>query len=263
VGRGVHLTWCLVVLLLAGCVQPKPRGIELVHTYAPDELLRVLRRRSDTITTVKAKTDIHIDSPELRGPRSADGLLRYQAPDKVRLMAERDFVGTVFDLASDGVYYELRVLDPETKKLGAAGSGTVAELRRRSETGLAALSLNLGEALGLVRPPGLSVGGRVLVLTYPDRYVIQLLQLRGSELRLLRLWVIDRVTLTCRLIEVFGPAGELVMRVKLGGHQSPAPGLAPIAREVVLAWPEAGITLTLELHRVSANQPLKASLFRL
>jgi len=249
--------------MLAGCVQPESRPVELVYTYEPGQLLQVLRRRADTVATLKARLDIHFQGPEMEGPQSCDGLLRYQALDKVRLRGERDFVGEVFDLASDGERYQYRLLDSETKALGPEQSGSVTELRQSPERGLATLTLNLGELLGLVRPPERTATINVLVKIYPDHYVVDLVDVAGDTVYPLRQWWVDRVDLTCSRIEAFGASGELVMEATLSDYQRPGPGVTPLATTLCLHWPGSGETLTLELRDLKANDPLKPSLFRL
>jgi len=271
VGRRWWLVGALGFLILAGCVAPARRTVELVRTYNRAGLFRELGRRADSITTLKARLDIHYQGPQLEGPQSCDGLLRYQAPDRVRLRADRDFVGQIFDLASDGQRFWCWFIDPEAKAPREVVTGTLATLGRCPEQGLATLSVNLGEVLGLLRPPEETATQKLVVTTYPDRYLIDLVTLvpskvqgpEGGEPKLLRRWWVDRVDLTCPHIEVFGETGELVLEVTLSRHRAPEVGLAPVAREVRLCWPEAGETLTFQLRDLQANQPLKPSLFRL
>lgn len=261
--RWCWLVWSLGLLVLAGCIEPERRRVELVYTYEPAQLLEALRRRADTVTTLKARLNIHFEGPEMEGPRSCDGLLRYQAPDRIRLRGERDFVGEVFDLASDGERYQYRLLDPETRALGPEQTGSVADLRQQPERGLATLSLNLGELLGLVRPPEQTATIKVLVKTYPYHYIIDLVDVAGDTVYPLRQWWLDRVDLTCLRIEAFGASGELVMEAALSDYDTLGPGLSRIATMLRLHWPGSGETLTFELRGLKANQPLKASLFRL
>jgi len=263
VRRWCWLIWGLVLVVLVGCVGPEERQVELVFTYSPDRLLQVLRQRADSVTTVKARLSIHFEGPEMDGPQSCDGLLRYQAPDKVRLRGERDFVGEVFDLASDGNRYQYRLLDPETKAPGPKRSGSVADLRERPDGGLATLSLNLGELLGLIRPPEGTSTTKTLVKTYPEYFCIDLVDVAGDTVKPLRQWWVERVDLTCSRIEAFGADGQLVMEAALSDYRTLAPGLAPLATTVRLHWPGSGETLTFELRDLKVNQPLKAGLFRL
>ncbi len=261
--RWCWLIWGLGLVVLAGCVEPEARQVELLHTCAPDELLQLLRQRTDSVTTLKARLNIHFEGPEMDGPQSCDGLLRYQAPDKVRLRGERDFVGEVFDLASDGEHYQYRLLDPETKALGPGRSGLVVDLRARPDRGLATLSLNLGELLGLIRPPEGTSTTKTLVKTYPEYFCIDLVDVAGEKIRPLRQWWVDRVDLTCSHIEVFTADGELAMEADLSRYERPGAGLAPVSRRVRLHWPGAGDTLTFELRDLEANQPLNPRVFRL
>jgi hypothetical protein len=75
--------------------------------------------------------------------------------------------------------------------------------------------------------------------------------------------VIDRVDLTCRHIEVYGEGGELLAVADLSGHTFPGVGLAPLPHEVQLRLVASGATLRFQFTEVQANEPLKASLFRL
>jgi len=263
VSRARLLAFGLLMLALGGCVEPPRRTVDLIYTYERDALLQTLRRRADTISTLGAKLNIHFEGPELKGPQSCDGVLRYQAPDQVRLRGDRDFVGQVFDLASDGERYSYWFIDPETKAPREMVTGTLAGLRRRRETGLATLSLNLGEVLGLVHPPEESATTRLLVKTYPDCYIIDLVEVDGEEILPRRQWWVDRVDLTCARMEMFGEAGELVMEAELSHYERPGVGLAAVARKVRLHWPRSGESLTFELRAVKVNRPLKPSLFRL
>ena len=260
--RGRWLPTCLVMLALVGCVRPERRTVELVYLCDRAGLLQELRRRADTVTTLKAKLNIHFESAESDGPQSCDGLLRYQAPDKVRLRGDRDFVGQVFDLVSDGERYSYWFMDPETRAPGTTYTGSLADLAGRSEGGLASLSQNFGELLGLLRLPEETEGTRLLIATYPDRWLIDLVSVEGGRLELLRRWWVDRVDLACRRIEAFGEDGELAMEVGLGEHKAIGPGLALIAREVRFHWPSSRDTLTFELSELKANEPVRPTLFQ-
>ena len=252
----------LILLALAGCVRPERRAIELPQTYDRPDLLGELRRRAETVVTLKAKLNIHFETPELDGPQSCDGLLRYQAPDQVRLRGDRDFVGQVFDLVSDGERYSYWFMDPETRAPGTTYTGSLADLARRSEGGLASLSLNFGELLGLLRLPEETADTKVLIATYPDHWLIDLVLVEEAGLRLLRRWWVDRVSLACRRIEIFGEGGELVMEVELDDHDIVGPGLVPLARHVRFDWPGSGEALTFELRDLQANVPIKPTLFQ-
>jgi hypothetical protein len=259
-----HFT-LLAALLLTGCVGPGRRGVELVYTYDRAALLAELQRRCDSITTVKAKLKMDYQIAG-EGAKGCDGVLRYQAPDKVRLRGDADFVGQILDLASDGerfsYWFDLKGRAPEE-----VTTGTVAGLSQRGGSDLdvllTTLSVNLGEVLGLVNPSAEKGRTLVAVKTYRDTYVIDLLAPEGDVLWPRRQWVIDRHDLTCRHIEAYGQAGEELVVVDLFGHASPGLGLAPLPREVRLRLVGSGATLRFQLHGVQVNEPLKETLFRL
>lgn len=263
-GKWLHFT-LLAVLLLAGCVGPGRRGVELVYTYDREALLRELQRRCDSITTIKAQLKMDYQAAG-EGAKGCDGILRYQEPDKVRLRGDADFVGQILDLACDGerfwYWFNLEGKAPEE-----VVTGTVAGLRQGEGSDLdvllTTLSLNLGEVLGLVNPSAEKGRTLLAVKTYPDTYVMDLSTVEGDVLRPGRQWVIDRRDLTCRHIEAYGGAGELLVVADLSGHTSPGVGLAPLPREVRLRLVSSGTTLRFQLREVKVNEPLKESLFRL
>ncbi len=260
--RGWQLATGLVVLAMMGCVAPGRPTVELVYSYDRADLVHQLNRRADTISTLKAKLNIHFEGAELDGAQSCDGLLRYQAPDRVRLRGDRDFVGQVFDLVSDGRSYGYWFMDPETRAPGTMYIGSLEDLTRRPESGLASVSLNFGELLGLVRPPEETEHVKMLLATYPDHWLVDLVSVEGGRLALLRRWWVDRVSLACRRIEAFGGEGELVMEVELADHRSVGLGLASVAGDVRLHWPDSGERLTFELRDLQANGPLNPALFQ-
>jgi outer membrane lipoprotein-sorting protein len=253
------------VLLLTGCVTSGRRGVELVYTYDREALLRELQRRCESITTVKAKLKMDYEAPG-EGAKGCDGILRYQAPDKVRLRGDADFVGQILDLASDGerfwYWFDLKGRAPRE-----VVRGTVAGLRQGEGSDLdvllTMLSLNLGEVLGLVNPSAETGRTLVAVKTYPDTYVIDLVAVEGDVPRPRRQWVVDRRDLTCRHIEAYGQDGHVLVVVDLSGHTVPGVGLAPLPREVRLRLVSSGTTLRFQLREVKVNEPLKESLFRL
>ena len=264
-----RLRWlCPAALLLAlvGCVQPGGRVVDLVRTYDREGLRRELRRQADTVTTLKARVRVDYQAPG-EGAKGADALLRYQAPDRVRLRGDADFVGQVFDLASDGERFWYW-FDPQGGPPPEVTTGSVEGLARAPEGDLGALlsvlAANPAEVLGLVRLPAETPGRTLLLKTYPDRYVVDLVALEeGRRLRPLRQWVLDRVDLTSRRIEAYGEGGRPLVVARLSGHRSPGPGIAPVAREVELRFVDSGTTLRFRLRRVEVNQPIRSSLFRL
>lgn len=256
----------MMFLVLAGCVGPARRTVDLVHTYDREGLLRELRRRADTVTTLKARVKVDYRAPG-EGTKGCDGLLRYQAPDRLRLRGDADFVGQVFDLASDGerfwYWFEPRGGPPQE-----VVTGSVEGLARRAEGDLegllSVLAANPAEVLGLVRPPAEGPRRTFLIKTYPDRYLIDLVALEeAGRPRPLRQWEVDRVDLTCRRIEAYGEGGRVLVTVQLTDYRRPGPGLAPVARDVELRFADSEATLRLRLREVRANRPVKERLFRL
>lgn len=267
--RSVTWKWTaltlLGVVLLAGCVTPGGGPIVLVYTYDREGLLAELQRRCDSITTVKAKLKMDYQA-EGEGAKGCDGLLRYQAPDKVRLRGDADFVGQILDLASDGERYWYWV-DLKGRVPEEVVTGSVADLRQGegSDLGvlLRTLSVNLGEVLGLVNPSAERGRTVLTVKTYPDTYVIDLATVDGDQVRPRRQWVISRVDLSCRHIEAYGEGGDVLAVADLSGHTSPGVGLAPLPHEVQLRLASSGATLKFQFTEVVVNEPLKPTLFRL
>ena len=263
-GKWLHFT-ILAALLLTGCVGPGRRGVELVYTYDRAELLAELQRRCDSISTIQAKLKMDYEAAG-EGAKGCDGILRYQAPDKVRLRGDADFVGQILDLACDGerfwYWFNLEGNAPEE-----VVTGTVAGLRQGGGSDLdvllTTLSLNLGEVLGLVNPSAEKGRTLLAVKTYPDTYVIDLVAVEGDQVRPRRQWAVDRADLACRHIEAYGQGGEVLVVMELSGHTSAGVGLAPLPREVRLRLVSSGATLRFQLREVKVNEPLKPTLFRL
>lgn len=107
----------IVLLVPIGCATQKARpyiddkllgkpGIDLskVQTLSLPQVEETVISESINLTSLKAKADITLTSPEINGEFKCKGVVRFQRPGKIRVIGSK-LARTVFDMLSDGENY--------------------------------------------------------------------------------------------------------------------------------------------------------------
>ena len=107
----------ILLILPIGCATQRVRpyiGDELldkpdidlskIQTLSFPQVKETIRTERLGFTTLKAKADIIITSPEINGEFRCTGIVRFQKSAKIRVLGSK-FARTVFDMLSDGEDY--------------------------------------------------------------------------------------------------------------------------------------------------------------
>jgi outer membrane lipoprotein-sorting protein len=239
------LTETLLVLLLTGCAVMEEMGPPTALTL--EEVRHHIGINSLKATTLKAKVEVTIDSPELQSPLSCQGYIRLQRPGKLRIVCSKLF-NTLFDVVSDGKEFRLYV--PGEKRLYTG----------RADQRLAYLGLNFSpdDVAGLLDLEAVLSSRRLLFEPTPEHWEVHVLDERGlSHTDLL----VDKKTLQVSYLESFNPDGSLKMQATLGEYRTIKGCRLPHSLEVY--WPAGDTHLVLNLDRVGINEALDPRAFQL
>lgn len=124
----------LLPLLLSGCSYfipmtrhlPVPKPPALVQNYTPEELVKLVNQRWDTVNTLTATVEIyateyHTAQGTEKDYPSSRGYILIRKPAMLRVVGTY-FGARIFDMASDGTHFTLLM---PTKDLAVEGSNTV------------------------------------------------------------------------------------------------------------------------------------------
>lgn len=197
------------------------------------------------VSTLKAKVEVTIESPELKSPLSCQGYIRLERPRKLRIVCSKLF-STIFDIVSDG--QEFRLYVPREKKVYMG----------RADRNLTYLGLNFSpnDVAGLLDFEETLSSRRILfepTLRYWKLHVFDGLGLSQSD------FFIDKRTLQVSHIESFNTDGSLRMRAILGDYDIIKGCSLP--RSLELYWLAGDTRLNLDLSTVAINEELDPKVF--
>jgi outer membrane lipoprotein-sorting protein len=232
----------------------RPRPVYLSAT--PEELLSALAARNRAITSITARGRIEYRfTYATRDYRGADIRMQFEKPGNVYIRGSARLAGTLFRLVSDGERFWAEAPHDEKVYTGPVRSAPKLEGKENIWEGLnpavLAESLLLDDIADY----------RVVCATFPNRYIIDLLE-ESSEggLSLRRRIEFEREGLSVTRHQVFGSAGEVVTDVYLHRYEDTAGVELPRLYSIRRYWEE--LSLRMELEEISINPELNRELFR-
>ncbi len=227
-------------------------GIDLskVQTLSFTEVKETIRTERLGFTTLKAKADIIITTPEINGEFRCKGVVRFQKPGKIRVIGSK-LARTVFDMLSDGENYWFYL--PKEKIVYTGKCDTV----KKRDTSAYIFPDDIAALLEYDR---LFEGRSAYMETWPTCWVVHILDRRGDAVVPYSRLRVDRIDNTVNELTMFKP--DSFIRAQASFHDYAEINGQSIPKAIQIHWPDTKTTLTLNLNNILINEPLKPEIFR-
>jgi len=255
----------LIIILLypVGCATQKARpyigdklldkpGIDLsrVQTLSFPQVKEIIVSESLSFTSLKAKADITITSPEINGVFRCKGVVRFQKPGKIRVIGSK-ITKTVFDMISDGENYWFYLLKEKVVYKGKCN------VMRKTNTNAYIFPDDIAALLEYDR---LFEARQSYMETWPAFWLVHILEQRNREFIPYGRLSVDRIGNTVTELTMFKP--DSFVRVQAAFNNYVERNGQSIPEEVQIHWPDTNTTLTLNLNNVIINDTLKPEIFQ-
>ncbi len=200
-------------------------------------------------TSLKAKADITIISPEINGTFRCKGVLRFQKPDKIRVIGSK-LARTVFDMLSDGENYWFYL--PNQKAVYTGKSNLI----RKADSGAYIFPDDIA---ALLNYDMLFEGRSAFMEIWPASWLIHIFDEKDEGFIPYSRLTVDRIDGNVTELALFN-AESFVKVNAVYGDYTEIDGRA-IPKAVQINWPETDTTLILILHNLSIDKPLKPEIF--
>jgi len=237
-------------------IPERERPLVAYLSAEPEELIRTLAERNRSIKGLRARGTLKYRfNYGKRDYRGTDINLLFEKPGNVYVRGRARLVGTLFVLKSDGERFWAEV--PRDKKVYTGTVRYAPRLEGKEQIWEGLNPVVLAESLLL---DDLS-DYKVVCATYPNRYIISLLQETSSgKLTLKREIEFERERLRVTRHVVFGEGGEVVTEAYLYRYEETAGVELPRLLVIRRHWEE--LNLRLEFEDVVLNPDANENLFR-
>ena len=252
----------ILLFLPIGCATQKARpyigdklldrpGIDLskVQTLSFTEVKETIRTERSRFNTLKAKADITITSPEIKGEFRCKGVVRFQKPGKLRVIGSK-LASTVFDMLSDGEDYWFHL--PKEKVVYTGKYDTV----RKTDTGA---YLFPDDIAALLEYDKLFEGRLAYMETWPTFWLVHVLDRRDDAVVPYSRLRVNRVDNTVTELTMFKP--DSFIKAQASFHDYAEVNGQSIPEAIQIHWPDTNTTLSLHLNNIFINEPLKPEMF--
>ncbi|KHE91385.1 MAG: hypothetical protein K8F52_01245 [Candidatus Scalindua rubra] len=227
-------------------------GVDLskVQTLSFSKVKETILTERLRFNTLKAKADIIITTPEIKGEFRCKGILRFQKSGKIRVIGSK-LATTVFDMLSDGDNFWFYL--PKERVVYTGKSDTV----KRPDT---SAYIFPDDIAALLEYDKLFEGRSAYMETWPAFWLVHVLDKRGEELVSYSRLRVDRIDSTVTELTMFKP--DSFIKALASFHDYADINGQSIPEAIQIHWPDTNTTLTLHLNNIIINEPLKPEIFQ-
>ncbi|OQY99366.1 MAG: hypothetical protein B6D35_09305 [Candidatus Brocadia sp. UTAMX2] len=258
----------LFLVLMSGCatyktaVSPKPVWDDASAILANiqgerknlslQEIRDTLISHSSRLTSLRAKTDLALTTPDVKGPVRCTGLILYQSPRNLRAMGAK-FATTLFDMSSDGNRFWLYI--PSENLAYTGESNTFHKIEALG------ISIFPGDMASLFNYREIVRGQRPTLETWPAYWLLHMLDVEKEEVNLKGNLLVDRVNAEVIRCELFNPDGSVRLQALFTDYTTQNDCRIP--RKIDVRWPAHNTTLSITFSDIVVNGALDPKLFTL
>jgi hypothetical protein len=227
-------------------------GVDLskVQTLSFPKVKETILTERLRFNTLKAKADIIITTPEIKGEFRCKGIVRFQKSGKIRVIGSK-LATTVFDMLSDGDNFWFYL--PKEKVVYTGKCDTV----KKPDTNAYIFPDDIA---ALLEYDKLFEGRSAYMETWPAFWLVHVLHKRGGDpVPYCRLRV-DRIDSTVTELTMFKP--DSFIKAQASFHDYAEINGQSIPEAIQIHWPDTNTTLTLHLNNIIINEPLKPEIFQ-
>ena len=227
-------------------------GIDLskVQTLSFAEVKETIRSERSGFNTLKAKADIIISSPEIKGEFRCKGVVRFQKPGKLRVIGSK-LARTVFNMLSDGENYWFYL---PNEKVVYTGKCDTAKKRDSS------VYISPDDIAALIEYDKLFEGRSAYMETLPAFWLVHVLDRKGDVVVPYSKLKVNRIDNTVTELTLFKPDSSIKAQASFHDYAE-INGLS-IPEAMQIHWPDTDTSLILDLNNIVINEPLKPEIFQ-
>ena len=227
-------------------------GIDLskVKTLSFAEVKETIRSERSGFNTLKAKADIIISSPEIKGEFRCKGVVRFQKPGKLRVIGSK-LARTVFNMLSDGENYWFYL---PNEKVVYTGKCDTAKKRDSS------VYISPDDIAALIEYDKLFEGRSAYMETLPAFWQVHVLDRKSDAVVPYSKLKVNRIDNTVTELTLFKPDSSIKAQASFHDYAE-INGLS-IPEAMQIHWPDTDTSLILDLNNIVINEPLKPEIFQ-
>ena len=227
-------------------------GIDLskVKTLSFAEVKETIRSERSGFNTLKAKADIIISSPEIKGEFRCKGVVRFQKPGKLRVIASK-LARTAFDMLSDGEDYWFYLPNEKVVYTGKCDSA-----KKRDSS----VYISPDDIAALIEYDKLFEGRSAYMETLPAFWLVHVLDRKGDAVVPYSKLKVNRIDNTITELTMFKPDSSIKAQASFHDYAE-INGLS-IPEAMQIHWPDTDTSLILDLNNIVINEPLKPEIFQ-
>jgi len=227
-------------------------GIDLskVQTLSFAEVKETIRSERSGFNTLKAKADIIISSPEIKGEFRCKGVVRFQKPGKLRVIGSK-LARTVFNMLSDGENYWFYL---PNEKVVYTGKCDTAKKRDSS------VYISPDDIAALIEYDKLFEGRSAYMETLPAFWQVHVLDRKSDAVVPYSKLKVNRIDNTVTELTLFKPDSSIKAQASFHDYAE-INGLS-IPEAMQIHWPDTDTSLILDLNNIVINEPLKPEIFQ-
>mgnify|MGYP000303643826 CR=1 FL=1 len=247
-----RITLFILLILPIGCATQRVKpdiDLSKIQTLSFQKVKETIRKESLRFTTLKAKANILITTPEINGEFRCKGVVRYQKSGKIRVIGSK-LARTAFDMLSDGENYWFYL--PNEKVVYTGKCDTV----KKRDTSAYIFPDDIASLLEYDR---LFEGRSAYMETLPSFWLVHVLDRRSGKTMPYSRLRVDRIDNSVTELTMFKPDGSIraqasfLTYAEINGQSIP--------ESIQIHWPDTDTTLTLNLNNILINEPLKPEIF--
>jgi len=256
----ITLTVLFVLLILPiGCATHSTRptiggkpGVDLskVQTLSFTEVKEIIRAERSGFNTLKAKADLIITSPEIKGEFRCKGVVRFQEPGMLRVIGSK-LARTVFNMLSDGENYWFYL---PNEKVVYTGKCDTAKKRDSS------VYISPDDIAALIEYDKLFEGRSAYMETLPAFWQVHVLDRKSDAVVPYSKLKVNRIDNTVTELTLFKPDSSIKAQASFHDYAE-INGLS-IPEAMQIHWPDTDTSLILDLNNIVINEPLKPEIFQ-
>lgn len=233
----------------------KPISIPVVNLKNPKDH-SFLQIKEDIVskgldfTSLKAKVDITIESPEMKGVFKCKGNLILQKPEKMRMLASK-LARTVFDMISDGENFWFHLPMERTVYTGKCNT------LRNPNNKVYILPDDIAELLNYDKH---FEERSAFMETWPDFWYVHVFDKKGDEFIPYSRLKIDRTESRVTELTLFKGERAIKANATFGDYSIVDNHIIP--KTIQINWPETDTTINMALKDITINETLKPEIFQ-
>ena len=227
-------------------------GIDLskVKTLSFAEVKETIRSERSGFNTLKAKADIIISSPEIKGEFRCKGVVRFQKPGKLRVIGSK-LARTAFDMLSDGEDYWFYLPNEKVVYTGKCDSA-----KKRDSS----VYISPDDIAALIEYDKLFEGRSAYMETLPAFWLVHVLDRKGDAVVPYSKLKVNRIDNTITELTMFKPDSSI--KTQASFHDYAETDGQSIPEAIQIYWPDTETSLLLDLNNIVINEHLKPEIFQ-